>query len=132
MNSKILMIMSNLEDLRFLKPATEAEVTAAEKELGVIFAEDYREYVLKYGVISARGIELTGVTTAKRLDVVTVTKAEREMASIPENMYVIENVAIDGIVVLQNTAGEVFSIAPLEPLKRICSSLSESVERANF
>ena len=73
MNSKILMIMSNLEDLRFLKPATEAEVTAAEKELGVIFAEDYREYVLKYGVISGRGIELTGVTSAKRLDVVTVT-----------------------------------------------------------
>lgn len=132
MNSKILMIMSNLEDLRFLKPATEAEVTAAEKELGVIFAEDYREYVLKYGVISARGIELTGVTTAKRLDVVTVTKAEREMASIPDNMYVIENVAIDGIVVLQNTAGEVFSIAPHEPLKRVCSSLSEYVERANF
>lgn len=132
MNSKILMIMSNLEDLRFLKPATEAEVTVAEKELGVIFAEDYREYVLKYGVISARGIELTGVTTAKRLDVVSVTKAEREMANIPKNMYVIENVAIDGIVVLQNTAGEVFSIAPHEPLKRICSSLSEYVERANF
>lgn len=132
MNSKILMIMSNLEDLRFLKPATEAEVKAAEKELGVTFAEDYREYVLKYGVISARGIELTGVTTAKRLDVVSVTKTEREMSNIPKNMYVIENVAIDGIVVLQNTSGEVFSIAPHEPLKRICSSLSEYVESANF
>lgn len=132
MNSKILMIMSNLEDLRFLKPATEAEVSAAEKELGVVFAEDYKEYVLKYGVISARGIELTGVTTAKRLDVVTVTKAERELENIPQDMYVIENVAIDGIVVLQNTAGEVYSFAPHEPLKRICSSLSEYVERANF
>lgn len=132
MNNKVLLTMSNLEDLRFLKPATEVEVKTAEKELGVVFAEDYKEYVLKYGVISARGIELTGVTSAKRLDVVTVTKAERELANIPHDMYVIENVAIDGIVVLQNTAGEVFSIAPHEPLKRICSSLSEYVENANF
>lgn len=132
MNNNVLLTMSNLEDLRFLKPATEVEVKTAEKELGVVFAEDYKEYVLKYGVISARGIELTGVTSAKRLDVVTVTKAERELANIPHDMYVIENVAIDGIVVLQNTAGEVFSIAPHEPLKRICSSLSEYVENANF
>ena len=132
MNHEILMIMSNLEDLRFLKPATEAEVEAAEKALGVAFAEDYKAYVLKYGVISARGIELTGVTTAKRLDVVAVTKAERELANIPEDLYVIENVAIDGLIVLQNAAGEVFSIAPHEPLKRVCSSLSEYVKRANF
>ena len=65
------------------------QIIEAEKELGVSFADDYTKYVEKYGVISARGIELTGVTTHERLSVVSVTKKERNMNSnIPENMYV--------------------------------------------
>lgn len=132
MNEKLITIMSNLEDFCSMKPATEAEVIAAENELGLKFADDYKEYVLQYGAISASGIELTGVTTAKRLDVVAVTKTERELGTIPPDMYVIENVAIEGIVMLQNAAGEVFSTAPNEPLKRVCNSLTEYINRVNL
>lgn len=129
----IIQIISNLEDMRFIKPASMDQIVEAEKELGVIFAEDYVKYVEKYGVISARGIELTGVTSHERLSVVSATKKERSLNSnIPTNMYVIENVAIDGIVALQDETGKVYSIAPNEKPQLVFNSLAEYVENSNF
>lgn len=129
----IIQIISNLEDMRFIKPASMEQIIEAEKELGVSFSDDYTKYVEKYGVISARGIELTGVTTHERLSVVSVTKRERELNSnIPANMYVIENIAIDGLVALQDETGKVYSVTPNGKPKLIYNSLSEYVENSNF
>ena len=129
----VIQIISNLEDMRFIKPATAEQVRGAEAELKLHFAEDYIQYVEKYGVISARGIELTGVTSHARLSVVSVTKKERELnENIPANMYVIENVAIDGIVALQDEAGKVYTIAPNEKPKLIFNSLAEYIENSGF
>ena len=109
------------------------QIIEAEKELGVSFADDYIKYVEKYGVISARGIELTGVTTHERLSVVSVTKKERNMNSnIPANMYVIENIAIDGIIALQDETGKVYTITPNGNPKLSYNSLSEYVEKSNL
>lgn len=125
----IIQIISNLEDMRSVEPVSMAQIIEAEKELGVSFAKDYIEYVEKYGVISARGIELTGVTAHERLSVVSVTKRERNMNSnIPANMYVIENITIDGIVALQDETGKVYTITPNGTPKLICNSLSEYIE----
>ena len=56
---------------------------------------------------------MTGVTTHERLSVVSVTKKERNMNSnIPANMYVIENITIDGIIALQDETGKVYTITP--------------------
>lgn len=129
----IIQIISNLEDMQFIKPASMEQIIEAEKELGVSFADDYTKYVEKYGVISARGIELTGVTTHERLSVVSVTKKERNMNSnIPANMYVIENIAIDGIIALQDETGKVYTITPNGTPKLSYNSLSEYVEKSNF
>lgn len=129
----IIRIISNLEDMRFIKPTSMEQIIEAEKELGVSFADDYTKYVEKYGVISARGIELTGVTTHERLSVVSVTKKERNMNSnIPANMYVIENIAIDGIIALQDETGKVYTITPNGTPKLSYNSLSEYVEKSNF
>ena len=129
----IIQIISNLEDMRFIKPASMEQIMEAEKELGVRFADDYTRYVEKYGVISARGIELTGVTTHERLSVVAVTKKERNMnPNIPANMYVIENIAIDGIVALQDETGKVYTISPNGTPKLVCGTLAEYVANSNF
>lgn len=129
----IIQIISNLEDMQFIKPASMEQIIEAEKELGVSFADDYTKYVEKYGVISARGIELTGVTTHERLSVVSITKKERNMnANIPANMYVIENIAIDGIIALQDETGKVYTITPNGTPKLSYNSLSEYVEKSNF
>lgn len=129
----IIRIISNLEDMRFIKPASMEQIVEAEKELGVSFADDYTKYVEKYGVISARGIELTGITNHERLSVVSVTKKERDLnPNIPVNMYVIENVAIDGMVALQDETGKVYLVTPNGKPKLIYTSLSEYVENSNF
>ena len=129
----IIQIISNLEDMRFIKPASTEQIIEAQKELGVDFAEDYIKYVEKYGVISARGIELTGVTSHERLSVVCVTNKERSLnLNIPANMYVIENIAIDGIVALQDEMGKVYTVAPNEKPQLVFNSLAEYVENSNF
>lgn len=129
----IIQTISNLENMRFIKPASMEQIIEAEKELGVNFADDYTKYVEKYGVISAKGIELTGVTIYKRLSVVSITKRERNMnPNIPANMYVIENIAIDGLIALQDETGKVYTITPNGTPKLSCNSLSEYVEKSNL
>lgn len=122
----IIQVLSNLEDMRSIKPASIEQIIEAEKDLGVSFADDYTKYVEKYGAISAKCIELTGVATHERLSVVSVTKKERSMNSnIPANMYVIENT--DGIVTLQDETSKVYAVSP-NGIKQICNSLSEYIE----
>ena len=128
----IIQTINNLENMRFIKPVSMEQIIEAEKELGVNFADDYIKYVKKYGVISAKGIELTGVTNYERLSVISVTKRERNMnPNIPANMYVIENIAIDGIIALQDETGKIYTITPNGTPKLSCNSLSEYVEKSN-
>ncbi len=129
MENRIIEVIESLDDMRFLTPADENAVSAAEEALGLRFADEYREYVKKYGVISSVEVELTGVTEAKRLDVVAVTERERELTEdFPEDMYVVENVGIDGILVLQNSKGEIFYIAPGRRAEKVANSLAEYIE----
>lgn len=129
--SKIIDAIKGLENLVSLKPATLKEIEKAEHDLELVFADDFKEYVQSYGAISAKGIELIGITTAKRLDVVSVTQSEREMSNIPPTMYVIENIGIDGILILQDGNGEIYSIAPNGYPQKICDSLVEYISHRN-
>ncbi|WP_122643931.1 SMI1/KNR4 family protein [Luxibacter massiliensis] len=129
----IIQIISNLEGMRFIKPASTEEIKSAEAALNVKFASDYVRYVEKYGVISARGIELTGVTRHERLSVVCVTNKERSLnAKIPSNMYVIENIAIDGMLALQDESGKIYMITPNGNPELKYNSLCEYVENSKF
>lgn len=129
----IIQTISNLENMRFIKPVSMEEIIEAEKELGVNFADDYIKYVKKYGAISAKGIELTGVTTHERLSVVSITKKERNMnPNIPINMYVIENIAIDGLIALQDETSKIYTVTPNKTPKLSYNSLSEYIEKSNF
>ena len=129
----IIQTINNLENMRFIKPASIEQIIEAEKELGVNFADDYIKYVKKYGVISAKGIELTGVTNYKRLSIVFITKKERNInPNIPANMYVIENTAIDSLITLQDETGKVYTVTPNKTPKLSYNSLSEYIEKSNF
>lgn len=133
MEHEIINAIRNLEDLRWIKPAADEQIAAAEAALGIPFAPDYRAYVRRYGAISARGIELTGVTSARRLDVVEVTGRERALNPLlPKNMYVIENLGIDGIVMLQDSTGAIYSLHPNRGPKRELENLTEYVRQSVF
>jgi hypothetical protein len=108
--SDIITTISNLKDLRSLGGAKRDNILEAQKKLGLLFADDYREYLERYGVISANGIELTGLTTHKRLNVVDVTLEERDISGLPQGMYVVEDTHNEGILILQNPEGGVYKL----------------------
>ena len=125
----IIKIIEGLSRLRSLTPMTEQDIDEAEKTLELNFANEYRIYTKKFGAISANGLELTGVVSAPRLNVVNVTTSEKTLNdNIPDDMYVIENTGIEGVLMLQNNKGEIFSIATnSEPIKKF-NSLAEYLQ----
>lgn len=121
----IIQVMQNLKDLRSTGGATPDAISQAEKKLGFSFANDFKEYAKEYGAISALGMELFGVSQHARLDAASVTLEERGMREdFPADMYVIENVGMEGVLILQNEKGEVFEIAPHQKAKKIYNSLA--------
>lgn len=126
---KIIEVIDSLEDLLPLKKATKEDVENIEKELGLALAEEYKEYLLNYGAIMADDIELTGVAKSKNRDVIQVTKREWEAnEKVKHNLYVIENVGIDGIIIWQDETGKIYESTPNHEAKQIAGSLAEYIE----
>ena len=107
----------------------EADVKAikdAEHKLNLLFSEEYREYLRVCGAASADGHELTGIVNSARLNVVDVTMRERNRnTSAPKDLYVVEEVQIDGIVIWQSGNGRVYQSVRGNELDEIATSLSE-------
>ena len=126
--SKIIDVINNLENLLSLKPASTDDVGNIEIELALPLAEEYKEYLLEFGAIWADDIELTGVAKSKNRDVVQVTKkAWAANDKIKHNLYVVENVGIDGIVIWQDGSGTVYESRPNHEPRKIANSLSDYI-----
>ncbi len=109
--------------------ATEAAVSKAEAELGLTFADEYRSYLLRFGVAALNGHELTGITAADQGNVVAVTLAERKRSPAAEDSwYVVERANIDDIVLWQDVDGSVFQTIEGERPILTAQSLAEYVE----
>lgn len=89
------------------------QISNAEKDLALRFADDFREYLFAFGIASSDGHEFTGICNSKRLNVVDVTLSERSIhPTIPQDWYVLEEASIDGIVIWQSGTGEVYQSQP--------------------
>lgn len=127
--SKIIDVINNLENLLPLKPASIEDVENVEIELALPLAEEYKEYLLVFGAIMADDVELTGIAKSKTRDVVQVTKREWAANSrINHNLYVVENVGIDGIIIWQNGSGKVYESRPNCGAVKIADSLVEYLD----
>lgn len=103
-------------------------IRAAEIQLGNSFSREYREYLLKYGVASIKGHEFFGLGASQRLDVVYNTlELRQENINIGDGFYVVEHLGIDGIVILQNTSGEVYDLKFDQKPQKICDSLASYI-----
>lgn len=102
--------IKKIVNMRSLDGVTSDEIAEAEKILNLTFAEDYREYLEKFGAATGKGVELTGLNVSKRINVVDVTVQERELNDIPNDMYVIENLGIESIIILQRSNGEIYQL----------------------
>jgi hypothetical protein len=122
--SDLINKISSLRCFSKHNSVSEEQILSAENELGVRFAEDYRECLSEFGQFTVYGHEITGITNDKRLDVVSVTKEQRDyFKKLPDDMYVIDEAHIDGIIILQNTAGEIFVTKPNSTVQKIAESL---------
>lgn len=122
----ILEIIKSLKDVRSLGGANETQILEAESLIGLEFSDEFKEYIKEYGAVSAYGLELCGVCDSKRLDAARVTLEERELnKNLPNDMYVVENLGMDGVLILQNEKGEVFEISPNAKPKKIYNSLAD-------
>ena len=130
MDAKVIHdIISKLDDFFFLEQPTPEEVENAQNDLGLNFAEDYKIYVSMAGAICGGGIELTGITSHDRLNVVKVTQREKFINPlIPDDMYVVEVVGIDGMVVLQDSEGTIYTAQPNLSPKKLFNSLIEYIQ----
>lgn len=109
-------------------PASNENIFLAEKELNVIFSEEYSNYLAEFGVAIFNGHEFTGLCEGKRLDVVRITKEQREVHKfIPNGLFVVECLDIDDIVIWQDSKGIVFATTPNTKPKKIANSLLEYI-----
>lgn len=124
----IVEIINSLSNLLPLKPATSIQITDAELQLRISFANEYKEYLAAFGAIMADGIELTGITKSEHRNVVAQTKSGWKLnTKIPHNMYVIENTHVDGIIIWQDTNGLIYQSSPSSDAKQIARSLAEYI-----
>ena len=124
--SGFLKDMESKADFYKLLGASVEQVSQAEASLNLKFADEYKEYLMAFGMASANAHEFTGICDSSRLNVVDVTVLERQRnPSVPLEYYVVEQVNIDRIVVWQSSTGEIYETAKeLSPVK-ICDSLCE-------
>ncbi len=129
MSKSISEVIKALPYLLPLKAATNQQITDAELQLRVSFADEYKAYVKEFGAIMADGIELTGIAKSEHRNVVSITKRERGLnPNVPNTMYVIENTCVDGIIIWQDTKGSIYQTQPDSKPKKIANSLVEYIE----
>jgi hypothetical protein len=107
------------------KPASQIEISDAEIQLCLFFADEYKTYLAEFGEVSAYGLELTGIIDTDYLNVVSATKEKKVMyPKVPRNFYVIEDTTIDGIVIWQDTNGYIYKTTPNREPVKIADSLA--------
>ena len=108
--------------------ASEEQIERAEKRLSLRFSKEYKEYVKEFGMISFYGTEWSGLNIDGYFNVVNMTEDEKALnESFPKKYFAIENLAVDGIIIISNEEGKIYSIQ-YDKKELICNSLSEYLD----
>lgn len=124
---KIIETLQKIQKFRFTGPVSKEEIDAAESRLSLKFAEEYVAILRNYGSILLKGEEFFGIDD-NSYDLVQATlEAHSENPKFPSNVYVIENMGIDGILLVQNNRGEIFTYQSGQSLKKVYDSLNDYI-----
>lgn len=126
--SNIITKIKGTPNLYHATGCTTRQLKEAQNELGIEFPEEYIDYVKEYGAISFYGTEWTGLNVDGYLNVVEATKQERELNStFPVDCFVVENQGIEGIIIISDGKGLIYSLQ-YGNKKLLCESLLEYLE----
>ena len=130
--NELINLIKSLPNLKFSGGVSQAAIEEAQFSLGMRFAKDYSQYLLNFGQMQASGIELTGITDKKLTSVIKVTLEERKRNTVPANLYVIEDLGIDGIIYAQDSQGLVFELSPGAQPYVIAESLFQYIQSSQI
>lgn len=86
-----------------------SDLSVAQKELNIVFPDEFIEYTREFGVISFYGTEWTGLNVDGYLNVVEATKDEKSLnRKFPKGCFVLENLGIDAIITIVDEEGKVY------------------------
>ena len=124
--SKLLYRIQQSEGFAAIGPVDDSKISEAEMKLNLSFAEDYKEYVQTFGAATFSARELTGICSGGPQDVVLATKRAREFfPKFPTDAYVIEEMLIDHVMMIQNGEGSIFCYGPHDSGEEVASGLTE-------
>lgn len=101
--------MKGMKNFSSHEPASKESISNAERQLALRFSDEYKEYLCAFGHANGDGHEFTGIIDDQYTGVVNVTNEERGYNFlIPENLYVIENLGINDIIIWQHENGKIY------------------------
>lgn len=123
--NNIVNTIESFKRKRFTGSISAESIANAEKTLNTCIAPEYKEVLLKFGSLFVKGEEFLGIDS-ENYDIVTATtEARKEDKDFPKDAYVIENAAIDGILIVQKNTGEILSYQPNGKLQPLANNLEE-------
>lgn len=123
--NKIIKTIESFKRKRFTGGIPFESIVNAELELGICIAPEYKVILQQYGSLCVKGEEFLGIDS-NNYDIVKATnEARKNDANFPHDVYVIENTAIDGILIVQNNICELFTYQPNGKLQHLANSLEE-------
>jgi SMI1-KNR4 cell-wall len=137
----VLQVSDNIiSELMVSGPSSEEEITNAERELGVRFPPEYREFLAKYGAARIAGYEIAGLTHQDPDQppmwdsVVRATRSLRDSHGKVGNYDDLIAISGDGMDIIfylrtkGDAAGKVLALGPGVE-KEVAGSLSEFIAR---
>ena len=123
---ELIKLMQEADNFYSLGGTDAGQIEEAEKQLGLVLADDYKTYIITFGAATFDGHELTGICKSDRLSVISTTKRARSFyRHFPEDKYVIEELQFDNILTVQDSTGNIYSYGPEDEGKQIASSLQQ-------
>ena len=99
--------LKKISDLVYTKGASNEQIVEAENKLLLEFPADFIEYLK--GFVTFYGVEWQGLNGPDYLNVVTSTLDARETyPDFPVNMFILEDLGFDGLLILVDTKGSVY------------------------
>ncbi len=126
MNASIVELLSHIPNVLVLKGCLPSETKAAEKDLGLVFSDEFRTYTETFGAVSIAGKQITGVVPYPDMNVVTVTKSAKGLfPDTPKSWYVIYDSHINDLIHWQDADGRIYQTLPESDPTLIANSLYE-------
>lgn len=129
--SKIKDLINTIVPKITMGGVDESKIQEAESQLNLNFSLEYREFLSEFGAALIAGNEFLGLASEESLNTVIQTSELRNNdTTLPRKMYIVSDLHIDGLKILQNEDGEIYEYIPSALPRKIFDNLSDYIKDA--